>query len=867
MRHGCTRSTRAFIGRLVLVLGLISVSGCFQPSRAQTTANPIPLINQPLVPAAATPGAAAFTLTVNGTGFVSGAVVTWNGSPRTTTFVSSSQLTVSIVASDIAKAGTATVTVLNPGSIASQSVFFNVTNPVSAVGFALTPLNLGSCPNIVGDFNRDGKMDLVGCNGTVTTIFLSNGGGTFTASSPINNPNMSPYPPVMTADVNNDGKLDLIGVTVIDSAGMFTSGLFTWLGNGDGTFQPPNPSPPSGVLTTATFASAVAGDFNGDGKIDVAVTIPCPPTECLLSPSVRIFLGKGDGTFQTPIIYGSPFQSPVGLAIGDFNRDGKLDLIVSDNVQGRIYIMLGNGDGTFQTPQMVGSFSVSDPGFLATGDLNGDGNLDLVETGENSVTAFLGNGNGTFGTGTSLAISGTAAQPILGDFSGDGKLDLALSLRTGVALLRGNGDGTFQAPTSFNLSSDESALGVGDFDQNGQLDLAFSGGVLLQTSAQLSTFSVSFGNQNDGTTSGPQNVTLNNLASSALTIDSIAITGANSGDFAIQSNSCGTSVPAGGNCIIGITFTPSAKGARSATLAFTDAAPASPQLVALTGTGAGTAPPAVSLSPASLTFPSQRVSTTSSQMTVTVTNTGDLTLTVNGVIFQGANSEDFAQTNNCSSLIGGATCAINVTFTPGASGSRSATMLIADTAANSPQAFPLSGTGSTLTLGLAVAPGSPSSATVPAGSPASYSLAIGGGGVSGTASLTCSGAPMGAVCSVPSTTSVSADTPSTFTVNVTTTSRTLAALLLIRNHPGSWAWAMLFFGITFRPKVSRKQRTPLRFAWLMLILFAVSLCSCGGAGSANSSNPNGTPAGTYTLTVTATAGATSQPVNLTFIVK
>jgi len=300
-------------------------------------------------------------------------------------------------------------------------------------------------------------------------------------------------------------------------------------------------------------------------------------------------------------------------------------------------------------------------------------------------------------------------------------------------------------------------------------------------------------------------------------------------------------------------------------VAFSDGAPASPQMTALTGTGVGTAPPAVSLSPTSLTFPAQPVSTSSAQMTVTLTNTGDLLFTLNGIVFQGANPGDFAQTNNCSDVLGGGSCSINVTFTPGASGSRGATMQIIDNAANSPQTVAVSGTGSTPTLGLVVPSGSSSSASVQAGGPATYALAIGGGGMSGTASLACTGAPVGAVCSVPSTVSVASATASNFTVNVTTTSRTLSSLRLIGNHPGSWAWAVFFLGIAIRPRAGRRKRALLRLAWLMPL--AVSLCACGGGRGGNSTNPNGTPAGTYALTVTATLGSTSQTVNLTLIVQ
>jgi hypothetical protein len=879
MNHDSVWRTLPILGHFALVLGMTCISGCFLNSLAQTSTNPVPLINNPLVPSTVAPGGPAFTLTVNGTGFVSGAVASWNGSPRTTTFVSSSQVTVSIAASDVAKAGTATVTVGNPGGIASLPVFFHITSPTSAVGFALAPNNLGDCPNLVGDFNGDGKMDLVACNGSVITVLLGIGDGTFNALTPISNPAMV-CPLIMVAtDLNNDGKTDLVGVGTSCTA-IAEEQLIVLLGNGDGTFQQPVLSPFSLGLNKSPATLAVA-DFNGDGRLDLALTFPTDGTD---GPpgQIYIFLGNGDGTLQSPIIYGPPsldcssgtpncVSAPDGLAIGDFNGDGKLDLAVCGYQGiGIVSILLGNGDGTFQAPQPIGSFSVSalSANYVASADLTGDGKLDLVVAGHYVATVFLGNGDGTFGAGMTFTTPPTedSGQPILSDINGDGKLDLALSLDTGISILLGNGDGTFQPHTDVNFSlGGLFQLGAGDFNQDGRLDLVVSEGVLVQTTAQVSTFSVSFGNQNDGTTSTSQSVTLTNLASSELMLNSVAITGTNSGDFAIQSNTCGTAVPAGTSCTVGITFTPAAKGARSASLLFTDGATASPQMVALTGTGIGTAPPAVSLAPKSLTFPAQPVSTSSSQMTVTLTNTGDLGLTVNGIVFQGANPGDFTQTNNCSDVAGGTSCSINVTFTPGASGSRSATMQIVDNTANSPQPLAVSGTGSAPTLGLVVPSGSPSSATVQAGAMASYTLAIGGGGMSGTASLACTGAPMGAVCSVPTTISVASTTASNFTVNVTTTSRTLSALRLIEQHPGSWAWSALFLGIAIRPRASRRKRALLRLAWLMPL--AVSLCACGGGGGGNSTNPNGTPAGTYTLTVTATLGSTNQSVNLTLIVQ
>ena len=130
------------------------------------------------------------------------------------------------------------------------------------------------------------------------------------------------------------------------------------------------------------YASLAVGDFNGDGRFDLSVSVTCTNTPCGFG-FVWIFLGNGDGTFQSPITYGSGFVYPTGLAIGDFNRDGKLDLVVSDDGPGTIYIMPGNGDGTFQAPQPVGGFSTNGylggAGYLATADLNDDGTVDLVK--------------------------------------------------------------------------------------------------------------------------------------------------------------------------------------------------------------------------------------------------------------------------------------------------------------------------------------------------------------------------------------------------------------------------------------------------------------------------------------------------------
>ena len=183
-------------------------------------------------------------------------------------------------------------------------------------------------------------------------------------------------------------------------------------------------------------------------------------------------------------------------------------------------------------------------------------------------------------------------------------------------------------------------------------------------------------------------------------------------------------------------------------------------------------------------------------------------------------------------------------------------------------------TSTTASLGLVVPSGDPSSATVAAGQTASYILSIGGYGMSGTASLSCSGAPAGATCSVPASQPFSATVPTTFHVNVTTTARTTGALRVPSFGVGTWMWSFGLLGMVILPGRSgrRRVRQYLRLMPLTLILL---LASCGGGGgnsgggqSNPNPNPNGTAAGTYTLNVTATAtGATSQTTSLTLIVQ
>ena len=174
-------------------------------------------------------------------------------------------------------------------------------------------------------------------------------------------------------------------------------------------------------------------------------------------------------------------------------------------------------------------------------------------------------------------------------------------------------------------------------------------------------------------------------------------------------------------------------------------------------------------------------------------------------------------------------------------------------------------------LGLSVASGDSSSASVAAGQTASYTLSIGGAGMSGTASLSCTGAPMGATCSVPLSEPLSSTVPTTFKVSVTTTARTVGALHPPVTMPVAWLWAMAALGMVAWPRVRAPKRSIWRYLRLAPLTLLLCLVSCGGGASSGSQqpnpNPNGTPAGTYTLTVNANSGSATAATSLTLTVQ
>lgn len=215
-------------------------------------------------------------------------------------------------------------------------------------------------------------------------------------------------------------------------------------------------------------------------------------------------------------------------------------------------------------------------------------------------------------------------------------------------------------------------------------------------SAELSATSLSFGSQQTGTSSAAQAITLTSNGGQALSVDSIALSGADPSQFT-ESDTCQTPAVLQPTkfCSISIAFAPSSTGSQQANLVITDNAPGSPQTVQLGGSGQAPPPPepAVTINPNPLTFATITQSTTSAPMTITVTNSGNATLHITSVTLGGNNPADFNMNSTCSgAYAANSSCAIGVSFTPLAAGQRSATITIADDAANSPQVVQVNGT-------------------------------------------------------------------------------------------------------------------------------------------------------------------------------
>jgi type II secretory pathway component GspD/PulD (secretin) len=274
---------------------------------------------------------------------------------------------------------------------------------------------------------------------------------------------------VITADFNADGKADLA------TANFTANTVSILLGNGNGTF-----GTHTDVAVGEGPTTLVSGDFNADGKTDLAVACQTGSVSGglgphMASPSVTILLGNGDGTFATPTTLALPAGAlPSAILTANFTNSGHEDLAVVNSGTNSVSIFLGNGDGTFAPPTTLTTGST--PMAIASGDFNADGNQDLavVNQGDNTVSIFLGNGDGTFKPGVTYPTGTKPAGVAVADFNGDARPDLVVTNESDgtISLLLGNGDGTFGAATQTNVGTSPVGIIARDLSGDGLPDVA-----------------------------------------------------------------------------------------------------------------------------------------------------------------------------------------------------------------------------------------------------------------------------------------------------------------------------------------------------------------------------------------------------------
>src|SRR6202521_999345 len=436
---------------------------------------------------------------------------------------------------------------------------------------------------------------------------------------------------LVAGDFNGDGKLDLAVST--------GATLSILLGKGDGTFNVTT------FPTTAQFVGTlVAGDFNGDGKLDLAFPDP-------FHNVVHLLLGNGDGTF-TEVSTTAVGTNPVWAAAGDFDGDGKLDLAVVNQAGKNVSILLGNGDGTFSRKPSVKVGTK--PNAVTVADFNGDGKPDLavVSSGSNSVSILLGAGDGTFILKSSPPTGASPFSITASDFNGDGKVDVAVTTQGGnatscsplalgsVSVLLGAGDGTF-AVSSVVLPDHHKPLGIGagDFNADGKADIVVVG--ITEASAMIIP-----GNGKGGF--GTPILVSENPYSDYVAVGDF--NGDGRLDFAENSP-----FYIDGDTYVGVQTQSS-----------------------------------VAFYPALLTFPPQTVGTTSAPKTVKFANIGIVPVNISKIQVVGY----YAGTNDCpATLPVGGSCTVTVAFTPGFVGLTGGEVIANDDALGSQQRSGLEGIG------------------------------------------------------------------------------------------------------------------------------------------------------------------------------
>lgn len=773
--------------------------------------------------------------------------------------------------------------------ITSQSLRGQTTNFLPAVNYAVG----GQGGVAVGDFNGDGKPDIVAANQDATVgILLGNGDGTFQSQQLVAAAPGYYCQSVAVGDFNGDGKPDLavLCLTAVPGPGI-TQGTIQGtinilLGNGQGAFG----SPTTISLNGADPLFVLAADFRKNGKTDLAVLN-------VASATVSILLGNGDGTFQSPLDY-STVANPAGFTIGDLNGDGYPDLAVAGqdaSGNGIVSVLLGSSAGTFGphtdwiTSGQICTETCGPPTAVTIGDFNNDGKQDLaVNDGlAGGIFVLLGNGDGSFQE--PAVHSGYAASPfggltaalVAGDFNGDGKLDLAESIGSpyrgfpDLLVFIGPGDGTFQLPVELSVGTIDqysSATAIVSADLNGDkfldLVLATNEGRAIGSGYNAATVVLSCGlscsnvalTSSSATSSFDQSVTF----TATVTPGNAKATGTPTGSVVFQdvttlpATTIGTATLSGGTATLadaGLSF-----GTHMISATYQGDAnfvtSTSAQIVQNVSQGSTTVSVSSSPNPSN---PGQSVTfTVAVQPSSPVAPAGNVTLSDNGTATVSVQVSNGSATFSTSSLTAGThsiawSYSGDPNFNPG----------------TSPTLSQIVGTSS---ASLAIS-SSATSATVGAGQTASFILAITpltGFNASDSISFNCSGLPLLSACNFSPATLTTKGSVVTTMLSITTKGPATGAAMLQRTN--IFAAVSVFLGAAICLPFGRKKKLSSLVTLVFVAFLAVAVAAaCGGSGSSAPAPPpppapTTTPAGTYTVVVTATAGGSSQTQNLSLTV-
>jgi hypothetical protein len=837
--------------------------------------NPAPTITT-LSPSSIAAGSAAFTLTINGTNFISASTVTFNGAAKTATYVSSSQLTISVLAADVATAGTAPVIVTNPtpGGGTSNTVNFSITaanNPAPTI----TTLS----PSSIAAGSAAFTLTINGTNFISASTVTFNGAAktaTFVSSSKLtisilaaDVATASTAPVIVTNPTPGGGTSNTVNfsitaannpaptiTTLSPSSVAAGSAAFTLTINGT-NFISASTVTFNGAAKTATFVSAsqltisvLAADVATAGTAPVIVTNPSPgggtsntvnfsitaannpaPTITTLSPSS---IAAGSAAF-TLTVNGTNF---VAASVINFGGAAETTTFVSAT----------------QLTTTIAATSVATAGtagVTVTNPSPGGGT-------SNSVTFTISTPNNPAPTITTLSPSSVAA----------GSAAFTLTI---------NGTNFISASTvTFN-----GAAKTVTYVSASQLTIS----ILAADVATAGTAAVTVTNPTPGGgTSNTVNLTITAPNNPVPTITSLSPTSVVAGSAAFTLTVNGTNFLATSGILFGskaetTTFVSSTQ--LSASIAAGDIATAGTVTVTVSNPtpGGGTsngasftitaaAAPGVLLTPTTIAFPDTVSGVTSAAKTVTLTNSGNADLTISGVSIAGTNPSDFSQTNGCvGTVVAGASCTLQVTFTPSSVAAFSATLSIADNASGSPQTVALTGNG-VAAPSFTLSSSTPNQVIAPGGS-ALYSITVSSqnGSFSSPVTLSATGLPPGAtaIFSPASITPGSESATSQLTIQTAATSAAVAP----SSHgtgKGIAAAALPMFAVLL---VFWRRRRNLARPWLAIcLLLATSfagiatLTGCGGGFSL----PEKT-AVTYNITITGTSGSITQSTTVQLTVQ